>query len=106
MDSTKSRVEDGQQLAPGGLEKGRERIGRQNSDKTCLAPALFLRSLKETLTMMETHQRGVELFTRGQYQGAIGCFEACLQVAETSEVWNDWAAANSLRGAHRKQGRA
>jgi len=48
--------------------------------------------------MMETHPRGVELFTRGQYQGAIGCFEACFQVSETSEVWNDWAAVKFASG--------
>jgi tetratricopeptide (TPR) repeat protein len=48
--------------------------------------------------MAEAHQRGLELFGQGRYQEAIGCFEACLQQAETSEVWNDWATAHLASG--------
>jgi len=48
--------------------------------------------------MVEVHQRGIQLFTQGQYQAAIGCFEACIRDAETSEVWNDWATAQFACG--------
>jgi sulfatase maturation enzyme AslB (radical SAM superfamily) len=48
--------------------------------------------------MAEAHQRGLELFGQGRYQEAIGCFEECLQQAETSEAWNDWATAQFASG--------
>jgi tetratricopeptide (TPR) repeat protein len=50
------------------------------------------------LTVAEAYQRGLELFGQGRYQEAIFCFEACLQQAETSEVWNDWATAHFASG--------
>ena len=52
--------------------------------------------------MAEAHQRGIELFARGQYQEAIGCFEECLRQAETSEIWNDWATAQFASGRVRE----
>jgi outer membrane protein assembly factor BamD (BamD/ComL family) len=50
--------------------------------------------------MPEAYQRGLDLFAQGRYQEAICCFEACLQQAETSEVWNDWATALQWGRAH------
>lgn len=48
--------------------------------------------------MVEAYQRGLELFGQGRYKEAICCFEECLQQAETSEVWNDWATAHFASG--------
>jgi tetratricopeptide (TPR) repeat protein/wyosine [tRNA(Phe)-imidazoG37] synthetase (radical SAM superfamily) len=52
--------------------------------------------------MVETRQRGIQLFAQGHYPEAIGCFEECLRQAETSEVWNDWAAAQFALGRVRE----
>jgi len=52
--------------------------------------------------MVGAHQRGLELFGQGRYEEAIRCFEAYLRESETSQAWNDWAAAQFALGRARE----
>jgi GT2 family glycosyltransferase/glycosyltransferase involved in cell wall biosynthesis len=43
-----------------------------------------------------SHQNGLKLFEKGQYELALREFERALGEEETSERWNDWAAVQAV----------
>ncbi len=47
----------------------------------------------QVLSPAEAHQHGLQLFQQGQFQPAVRLFTQVLDAEETSECWNDWAAA-------------
>jgi Flp pilus assembly protein TadD len=50
------------------------------------------------MTPKEMHEQGLRLYSEGRMEEALAQFWAAMKAKETSERWNDWAAAQHELG--------
>jgi tRNA (mo5U34)-methyltransferase len=53
----------------------------------------------EDMLTTEKHQQGLRNYHLGRFEEAVRLFGEALEEEQTSEVWNDWAAAQLARGS-------